>query len=214
MDWYKLIIPDNTSISRVIRRNNKFCQKCGGRFNDDNANDKENILICNCRYQKALACSYELNFLKKDTCKKMSFFNLNGIETWARIVNIYDGDTCHVVLLLNKQPYKFRVRLANIDTAEKNSDDPLEAAWAVRAIERFQELVVANPIVWIKCHNFDKYGRLLAELFPMNAGVDAGIQDQSINDILLQDLLAYKYDGSKRKLFADWAPKEAMFVFE
>lgn len=210
MDWHRSIFPDN--ISKVFRKSRKFCEKCGKliRVNSDEVDED----ICNCRYQRSLERSYEFNFLKKDSCKNMSFFNLNGIETWGKIVNIYDGDTCHVVLLLDKKPYKFRVRLANIDTAEKNSADPREAAWAVRAIERFQSLISHNPIVWISCHNFDKYGRLLADLFPVDVETNRVIQDQSINDILLHDLLAYRYDGSKRKSFVDWAPKEALFSFD
>lgn len=207
MDWYHSILPNN--VFRNDNRKINVCDKCGHNLNI-NAKDH-----CNCLYRRAKECTYEFNFLKKDSCQKINFFNLNGIETWAKIVKIYDGDTCHVVLLMNKQPYKFRVRLANIDTAEKNSDDPLEVAWAERAIQRFQSLIAHNPIVWIKCHNFDKYGRLLADLFPMNLRNDngGGIQTQSINETLLQDSLAYKYDGSKRKLFADWAPKEALFIF-
>ena len=40
----------------------------------------------------------------------------------AKVVKVYDGDTCHIVVSMNRKLEKFRCRLADIDTPEMNSD--------------------------------------------------------------------------------------------
>jgi endonuclease YncB( thermonuclease family) len=49
-------------------------------------------------------------------------------------------------------------------------------------------------IVFIKCYEFDKYGRLLADVY-INYN---DINSKSISEILLNENLAYKYDGGKK----------------
>ena len=61
--------------------------------------------------------------LKEIEYKDVPFFSLNGYKTWAKCVKIYDGDTATFAFYYNKTYYKFRVRLAGIDTAEIKSKD-------------------------------------------------------------------------------------------
>ena len=46
--------------------------------------------------------------------------------------------------------------------------------------------------MWIECVDFDKYGRLLTNVF-LNKE-----DDKSISDILLEEKLAYKYNGDTK----------------
>jgi endonuclease YncB( thermonuclease family) len=50
-------------------------------------------------------------------------------------------------------------------------------------------------LVKIICHDFDKYGRLLVEIFSMDKNNEEHI---SFNNILINDGLAKAYDGGKK----------------
>lgn len=48
-------------------------------------------------------------------------------------------------------------------------------------------------LVYVKCYDFDKYGRLLIDLY-LNK------DEKSLSDILLEEKLAYVYNGRQTKL--------------
>jgi endonuclease YncB( thermonuclease family) len=138
-------------------------------------------------------------------------FTLVGVETIARVVNVLDGDSIVLVLPVLNTFMKFHVRLVGIDSCELKSKNEKNRELAYKARARLFELIfdteidvnirkkdmaamfdIEMKIVWIKCFKFDKYGRLL--------GVVSKDRDsKSFGDILLEEGLAYKYDG-KRKL--------------
>ena len=142
------------------------------------------------------------DFLRKVTYTDVDFFHLNGYTGWGKVVKTYDGDTIHCVLFVNGKPLKFKFRLANIDTAEKRSKDPAEAAWAIKARDRLIELS-EDGLIWVHCFRHDKYGRILADLYhEPNEGF-------SFNDALVAEGLAYEYHGGTRSPFREWAPEKA-----
>lgn len=147
----------------------------------------------------------QLESLKNSTYKSTELFTLDGYETVCNVVKAYDGDSCHCVFFYNNKLCRFRVRLNGIDTAEKRSDDPLEVEHALKALNRFDELAGVdssnNKLVYIKCYGMDMYGRLLADLYPNSVKEE---NDTTINQILLDENLAYPYDGKKKKKFREW----------
>ena len=139
------------------------------------------------------------------------YFSLNKIKTHARVVNVVDGDTLDVVIPVFDKYYKFRSRINGIDTCEVHSNDVdiknkgLQAKYRVIELlskqdiknvlcttrKQIVELFTINLcIVLIECLEFDKYGRLLINVFIND--------DKSIADILIDEKLAYKYDGNKK----------------
>lgn len=150
----------------------------------------------------------ELKYFNYDT----PYFSLNGINTFARVVNVIDGDTISLILPLFDKYFKFHVRINGIDTCEVHSDDKeikdkgLKAKYRViellskkdikdilcitrkQIIELFNNFVC---VIWVECLEFDKYGRLLANVFIND-------KTKSIANILIDEKLAYKYDGSKK----------------
>ena len=50
----------------------------------------------------------ELQNIKSDDINE---FSLNNIKTIGKVVEIYDGDTCKIVLITNNMLYKFNCRL-------------------------------------------------------------------------------------------------------
>lgn len=152
----------------------------------------------NSNFEQIDKLELQLDFLKNCTYNDVDFFNLKGWEGWAKVVKLWDGDTFTVVLFVNDKPFKFRIRLDGIDTAEKTSDNPDEVEWAQKAIEKLNEFIGCDRLVYLKCKNFDKYGRVLAQIH------DNPVDDTSVNEILLGLGLAYEYHGGKRVPFHEW----------
>ena len=145
-------------------------------------------------------------------------FSLNGTNTYGRLVDIYDGDTVKIVLSAFKDTFfKFDVRLNGIDTCEIKSHNPENKEKGVKAKKRVCDMVeeiygnYVNSkletqkeikdylksivcIVFVKCYNFDKYGRLLADVY-----IDYNsLTRKSISEILLSEKLAYPYNGGTK----------------
>lgn len=137
------------------------------------------------------------DFLKNVKYNDVPFFNLNGYKTLAKCVKIYDGDTGTFVFYLYDNPYKFRIRLAGIDTAEIKSDDTNELELGLKAKNRLKELI-GDRLVYLECLKYDKYGRILANVY------DNENKENLYNKILVDEKLAYNYDGGKRKNFSEW----------
>lgn len=128
--------------------------------------------------------------------KNADFFSLKGLRKIGKVVSVYDGDTCNIVLVLENRPVKFRCRLLGVDCAERRSSNQEEKECALRARDFFTKWV-NDELVIVDCHQFDKYGRLLTTVYKQDSGV-------SINDLLLKEKLAYSYSGGTRENFEDW----------
>ncbi len=146
------------------------------------------------------------------------YLSLNGIKTFAKVVNVKDGDTIELIIPSFNGYYRYNTRINGIDTCEINSTNTDIKDIAKKAKNRVIELLLnknidnlkeinskeiknifekENIIVWIECYDFDKYGRLLANIFLYNEKLNK-IDKISISDILLSEKLAYKYDGGTK----------------
>jgi endonuclease YncB( thermonuclease family) len=134
--------------------------------------------------------------------KETPFFSLKGHECQARVVSVYDGDTVTVVMELAKQFWKFKVRLAGIDTCEMKSKDLYIQNKAKEARNRLVELITGSKdtsdfetdeyLVWVNCKEMDKYGRVLADLYVPTK------DSRSFSEVLLEEGLAYEYNGQTK----------------
>ena len=157
-----------------------------------------------------------LNCLDKD----ISTFSLSGRDIQAKITNVYDADTCRAVFYLGEKLVKYTIRLKGIDTPEirpkktvEFRDEQIKAAKKSRnrfiqlctdqSIEinkeykkkEIQSLIDNNKkLIILKCHEFDKYGRLLATIHD-------DVNSPSLNQILIDEQYAYKYDGGTKLKF-------------
>ena len=43
----------------------------------------------------------------------VGLFSFNGQEKEAKVVDVYDGDTCSIVIFLNKKQYKQAIEIKN-----------------------------------------------------------------------------------------------------
>jgi endonuclease YncB( thermonuclease family) len=141
------------------------------------------------------------------------YFSLAGMTTNARLVDVYDGDTITCVFPLFGTMYKFSVRLNGIDTCEMKANDSKVKENALLGRQAVLDIVCENHglsldckrkevqvylkdnivIVWLSCLGFDKYGRLIAEVYKDESDLDC-----SLSTMLLVKNVAYSYNGGKK----------------
>jgi len=145
-------------------------------------------------------------------------FSLDGLCTQGRIVDIIDGDSLSIILNIFNNYYKFNVRINGIDTCELKSKNELNKQLAHKArtsllklITGFEDTAILSKkevqnildkeiyIVYLECLNFDKYGRLLANVYT----TISGNKNELLSEYLLKNKLAYVYTGETKLSEAD-----------
>ncbi len=136
----------------------------------------------------------------KNCDKKTPKFTLEGQTKICKVVDIYDGDTCRVVFNHNGCINKWNIRMNGYDSPEMRPSRSLENRDEIKkkAIEskNFLKSLVANSpeqLVYVKCGGFDKYGRLLGELY-------VTLEDEkSVNQQMIDNGHGYVYHGGTKK---------------
>ena len=129
---------------------------------------------------------------------KTQLFSFEGRKCEGKVVDVYDGDTVKIVFpLSDKEPdrlYRWNCRLINVDTPEIRTKNLKEKQYAKLVRDKLREKILQN-IVTVQCKDFDKYGRLLVEIF---------YEDTNINQWLIDNQYAKQYGGGKKsKWFED-----------
>lgn len=149
-----------------------------------------------------------VSLLETATFENTPPFTLAGTSIKARVLDVYDGDTMTVALPWKGTCYRFKLRILGINTEELRGTDADVKERALRARNRVLELVTCGDLrpdpktsrkacrqalamkpylVSVQCHDFDKYGRVLARV------LTPGSQAVSVSDILVQEGLAREY---------------------
>ena len=138
-------------------------------------------------------------------------------EYECELIKVVDGDTIDCWIDLGfKTKLKKRVRYMGLDTWESRTRDLEEKAKGLVAKARNNELL-EQGIFKLRSFGTGKYGRVLGEVFVSPDFVGDHIQEcisnpenkidlssdgwVSVNDILMEEGHAYKYDGGKKKVF-------------
>ncbi len=140
-------------------------------------------------------------------------FSLAGHQTYARLLSVYDGDTMTCVLPFLGKYFQFSIRLAGIDTCEMRSKHPINKELAIKARDRIVSLATQNQgptgsmttkkeleafldahvsLVYVHCHESDKYGRILADVRRHPA------DPWTFQQMLMDEKLAYAYQGDTK----------------
>jgi micrococcal nuclease len=119
--------------------------------------------------------------------------------TGGRVIKVYDADTITIASKLpyeSSPMYRLSVRLNGIDTPEIKgkgiSDEEKEAAKLARD---FVANLVFNKFVRLENIASEKYGRILADVY---------IGDVHLNEILIRQRYAVKYDGGTKIKPTSW----------
>jgi endonuclease YncB( thermonuclease family) len=117
----------------------------------------------------------------------------------GRVIKVYDADTITIASKLpyDESPmYRLSVRLNGIDTPEMKgksiTDDEKEAAKLARD---FVSNLVLNKYVTLQNIESEKYGRILADVY---------IGNIHLNELLLKERYAVKYDGGTKIKPSSW----------
>jgi endonuclease YncB( thermonuclease family) len=158
------------------------------------------------------------NILAQYNKTNTKFFSLDGLNSWARVVGIHDADTITCILNLNiygieNKFYRFNIRLSGIDSPEITSKNKELQNLAIKARNRLFHFITNHNhencekkeqkeldallndqvfLVYLKCSKFDKYGRVLANIYKNE------FDESTINDILLKEKLVYPYTGKTK----------------
>lgn len=166
-----------------------------------------------------------MEFTKIDWSKidnKVKQFSLSGKKYIGKCVDVYDGDTIKVVFAVDGMDdvYRWNCRINRVDTPEIRTKNKKEKEFAKVVRDKLREKIL-NKLVIVDCLDFDKYGRLLAEIYhseSLQLEKDNSISNnfgkvineelkkncENISDFLIKNEYAKPYDGGKKtKWFTD-----------
>ena len=138
-------------------------------------------------------------------------FNYNDIEeiNWedtvpfavpikgGKVLKVYDGDTITIAAKMQIEDpilYRFSVRLSGIDTPEIRGKNEDEKEAAKNARDALSNLILKQNIKLKNVEN-EKYGRILADVY---------LDDLHINEWLIENKYAVRYDGGTKKQPESW----------
>jgi micrococcal nuclease len=127
-------------------------------------------------------------YLKKLDPSKIKSFSFNGVQKYARIVKVYDGDTCTIIFRWKKQNIKCSCRLYGIDTPEIRTTNKKEKELGYIAKDFLSSLLL-EKVVMVHFLKDDKYGRPLVNIF---------LNGSSIQEIMITNGFAKPYFGGKK----------------
>jgi micrococcal nuclease len=126
----------------------------------------------------------------------------------GQVIKVYDADT---ITIASKLPYpesplyRLSVRLNGIDTPEIKGKDVIEEEKeAAKQARDFVSNLVLHKTVRLENVESEKYGRILADVY---------IGDIHLNQLLLQERYAVKYDGGTKKKPVSWLKYKATGEF-
>ena len=116
---------------------------------------------------------------------------------YGKVIKIYDGDTITIASKLpyeNSPLFRLSVRLNGIDTPEIKGKTEDEKTIAKQARDASSVLIL-NKYVSLKNIESEKYGRILADVY---------IGDIHLNEWMIKERYAVKYDGGTKKTPKSW----------
>lgn len=158
--------------------------------------------------------------LSKLTFETTRPFSWKGRHFKSKVLDVYDGDTCTIAVTATRlsstdQFLRIACRLMGIDTPELKTRDVDEKKAAIAARNHLVFLIMNQPKIQfsenttrlqlrnmlstnrtlhrIECFDFDKYGRLLINVWDSNG--------QCLNERMIRDGFAVEYDGGTKKKF-------------
>jgi len=115
----------------------------------------------------------------------------------GKVIKVYDGDSITIAAKFpfeNSLLYRFSIRLNGIDTPEINGKNDDEKEAAKNARDALSNLILNKYVILQNVDN-EKYGRILADVY---------LGDLHINDWLVRERYAVRYDGGTKKTPSSW----------
>lgn len=148
-----------------------------------------------------ICCIFGNNFLVSKSNEPPGYSEtrtfLPQFEGDIHVIKVYDGDTITIATRVRghgNEWYRFQVRLQGIDCPEMKTTNVIEKKIAMIARD-FVSSKVLNKIITLSNIQYEKYGRLLADVF---------IDGESLSESLLIARLAVRYSGKTKNAPSDW----------
>jgi len=135
----------------------------------------------------------KLNRLRSDN---IDYFSLRGYYV-AKCVDVYDGDTCTVIIKFKNTYYRINVRLNGIDTPEIRTKNSEEKEAALKAKYDLEKLI-KGKIVDLFIQKLDKYGRPLADMYVEYENSTIHVVSYMLNELKH----GYAYNGGTKQKFS------------
>ena len=116
-------------------------------------------------------------------------FSFEGDFKEAKVLEVYDGDTITVAFPFGGKMFRWKCRLNGVDTPELRTRNLKEKEFGYKVRDYLREKILGK-VVKISCKDFDKYGRLLVEVYD---------DTESVNNWLIENEYAFAYDGGTKK---------------
>ena len=115
------------------------------------------------------------------------------------LLRVVDGDTIDAKIDLGFDvSVKKRVRFLGVNTPESRTRDLEEKARGLAAKDRVRQLLEGTNKIQLSSHGVGKYGRCLGELYIDVVDGKEKMTLESVNELLIKEGHAVKYDGGKR----------------
>ena len=115
------------------------------------------------------------------------------------LLKVVDGDTIDAEIDLGFNiKVKKRVRFMGIDAPESRTRDLEEKSRGIAAKDRVKCLLEGCDNIQLKSHGVGKFGRCLGELFVDKVDGQEKLTLENVNELLIKEGHAVKYDGGKR----------------
>jgi micrococcal nuclease len=168
------------------------------------AQPKEDLLVEN-QTKEEIKKVYEINLLENNCVEDDNDIKWEDTQEFTfpvkggKVIKVYDGDTITIAAKLpyKESPlYRLPVRLNGIDTPEiKGKDISNEEKEAAKLARDFVANLVFGKYVRLENVQNEKYGRILADVY---------INDIHLNDLLIRERYAVKYDGGTKNKPSSW----------
>ena len=110
-------------------------------------------------------------------------FSLSGMVVDGFVNDVYDGDSIKVVFPIHGNYYKWNLRLNGADSPEIRTRDHQEKLKGFASRDALKEKIAKKHVI-LKLYDFDKYGRLLGDVY---------LEDENINEWLIKNGHAIVY---------------------
>ena len=141
--------------------------------------------------------SFKLDYDLQKKDNSLKYFSFDGLKTRAKVVDIYDGDTCSIVFLYRGEYIKYKTRAYGYDTCEIHPRKTTNDREKVVASAQLQKTCFSNMLNYnkglidVQLMGFDKYGRILAVYYGENKEI-------SINTKMVEEYGATPYFGGTK----------------
>lgn len=138
---------------------------------------------------------------KLRNAQKTKNFSFEGKKYLAKIVDVYDGDTITAVIRRRGKLEQHKIRLINLDTPEmKPPIDSINREAQIKSACDAKDALIAKLVetkylVTLECHEFDKYGRILATVHTRPGWFKSSI---NLNEWMVENQYGREYDGGKK----------------